>query len=575
MKLRDYQNDAVDAAIEYMRGGGRCGLISMATGTGKSVVIAELIRRVMTARPDIGVTVATHVSELVEQNYKKLKQIWQDAPAGVYSSGLGIWDKKQITFCGIQSVFSKDWYKTHLLIIDECHTISRKDKSMWASFIGRLKDINPNMIIIGLSATTFRLDSGNLCSGEDAMFESIVYEYGLSKAISDGYLCNLVGKKTATEYDISGVGKQGGEFKLKDLEAATNLDHLTAAAVREVVEKWGTGRKSWLAFCNGIAHSFAVRDEIRKYGISCETVTGETPDNERVDILERFKNGSLTAVTNNAVWTTGVDVPNVDMIIMLRHTMSGGLLLQMAGRGTRVMTDINLPTPKERRDAIKSSVKPNCLFLDFAGNIQRHGFLDQITGKDKKKGEGVAPMKFCPDCSSICHAAATFCKDCGFKFQVIEKEAVGKLHDGDVFSNNAPIEKEVLGVSFMATVPKEGKISTLKVRYKHPDNDATTEWLGFQHTGRYHKTAIEWLKLHAPLKSWDYTKTIKQAVEEGFFDDLKWPTKITVRKEGDFWKPIKRDFSTILDNHDVANLASYSRNDALVNTLAEMDDIAF
>lgn len=535
---REYQEGAVDAVISYLRTNEGNPVVCAATGTGKSIMIARLIERVKKANPIARIMIATHVAELLEQNAGKLASLLPDADVGFYSAQLGEKEHtNEIVFAGIQSIFrQKELGKFNILIVDEAHTIGRKEASMWGKLIDKLREANPKLRIVGFSATPFRMDSGSLTAGDDALFTDIVYDYGLARAIQDGYLCPLIPKATETKYDISGVGKLGGEYNLKQLEAATNVDELTQKAVREIIQRAGGIRKSWLIFCNGVAHSFAIRDELRRLGITCETVTGDTPDYERAQILADFKSGKVTAVTNNAVWTTGVDVPNVDLIAMLRHTMSGGLLLQMAGRGTRIMADIvGCITAKDRRAKIASSIKPNTLFLDFAGNIERHGFLDQITAKDKRKsGEGVAPMKSCPECFTICHAAATKCKDCGYEFPRNEVNHLTDAYDGALFGG-MPEEKKIIDVEYFPwNLTKEGKIPTLMVKYTHPDGKSTREWVCLQHTGFAKSKADQWWAARDTLGTSITGMTVEQIYNDGYCKFLKWPESIVVKKDGKF-----------------------------------------
>lgn len=535
--LRDYQEAAVDSVIEYLKHNSGNPIVCAATGTGKSIMIARLVERVKKANPDSRIMIATHVAELLEQNKGKLLDLLHAADVGVYSAQLGVKDHaNEIVFAGIQSIYKKsDLGKFNLLIVDEAHTIGRKEVSMWAKLIETLTASNPKLRIVGFSATPFRMDSGSLISGDDALFTDIVYDYSLSRAIQDGYLCPITAKWTQTQYNIDGVGKLGGEFNLKQLEEKTNVDELTQAAVREMIEKGGD-RKSWLIFCNGVAHSFAIRDEIRRHGISCETVTGETPDFERAQILADFKSGKLRAVTNNAVWTTGVDVPNVDLIAMLRHTMSGALLLQMAGRGTRIMADIApCISSKDRRAKIAASIKPNVLFMDFAGNIQRHGFLDQIKAKEKgKAGEGVAPMKPCPDCFSICHAAARKCNDCGYEFPQNTESKVGERYDGALFGGE-PEEKEVIDVEYYPwNLNKKDKTPCLLVKYHHPDGSHTREYICLQHTGFAKQKADKWWQERDTLGASISFMPVEQIYNDGYCKHLKWPNRITVKKEKGF-----------------------------------------
>jgi len=332
-------------------------------------------------------------------------------------------------------------------------------------------------------------------------------------------------------------------------------------AVDEMIKRAGC-RKSWLIFCNGVAHSFSVRDELIRRGIVAETVTGETPDYERARILEEFKSGKVQAVTNNAVWTTGVDVPNVDLIGMLRHTMSGGLLLQMAGRGTRVTIDLSeYDTPKQRRDAIAASEKPNCLFLDFAGNIYRRGFLDQIKAKEKgKKGEGVAPMKFCPECFTICHAAAPKCKDCGFEFPKNEVQKLDNAYDGAVLGGE-PETRDVIGIEYLPhNLNKDGKTPCLLVKYTHPES-VTKEYICLQHEGFAKQKAIKWWNERGGGDFGSFG--IKAIVDSGMCQGLKIPAKIKVKKEGKYDRIVNYDFSSapVIESPD--------------NTLADIEDIPF
>jgi len=561
MKLRRYQMDAASAAIDGLKRSINP-VICAATGTGKSLIIASLIERLLKANNGIRIMVATHVAELLEQNAGKLKAIMPDADIGIYSAGLGTRDiTNNIVFAGIQSVYrAKEIGTFQVLIVDEAHTISRKNASMWGNLIERLKSTYPKLKIIGLSATPFRMDSGSLTSGEDSLFDEIVFDYGLGRAVQDGYLVPLVGKATKTVYNIDGVGKVAGEFNLKELEAATNVDELTRQAVSEVIE-WGHNRKSWLFFCNGISHSFAVRDELRRRGILAETVTGETPDYERQQILEALKNEEIKAVTNNAVWTTGVDIPNVDLIAMLRHTMSGGLLLQMAGRGTRTIIDLSqYETSKHRRDAIAASDKPDCLFLDFAGNIRRHGFLDQIKAKEKgAKGEGVAPMKHCDQCFTICHAAAKKCKDCGYEFPQNEKEILEGAHNGAVMGGE-PETRDVIGIEYLPhNMNKEGKTPCLCVKYTHPDG-FTKEYICLEHEGFAKQKALKWWNTRGGGNVDGLG--IKAIIDLGFCQGLKIPSSIKVKKDGKYDRITAYDFS----------LPSKIEED---NTLAEIEDIEF
>lgn len=424
-KLRPYQKEALDALKAYWAEGGEHPLVVMATGTGKSLVQASLAKGLTEEFPGLRILSVTHVKELIEQNYLELLGDWPFAPAGIYSAGLGRRDtQSQILFCGIQSVHDKARKIGHvdLLEVDEAHLIPKSADTRYARFIQDLLAINPEMRIVGFTATDYRTDSGKLTEGDERLFTEIVYEYGIADGIKDGYLAPLVSKATATGFDMAGVARRGGDFVPGALQSAVDKEGTTKAAVAEIVAA-GANRKSWLIFCAGVQHAEHVRDEVRTHGISCEMITGDTPSHERARYLRDYKAGKLRCLTNNSVLTTGFNAPGVDLIAGLRPTLSCGLYVQIAGRGTRPVyaPGSDLSTAEGRLAGIASGHKPNCLYLDFAGNVMRHGPVDAVTPRKPGEGTGEAPVKECPNCHSLVHISAKVCPDCGHEFPENEK----------------------------------------------------------------------------------------------------------------------------------------------------------
>jgi DNA repair protein RadD len=154
---RWYQEEAVASLWDYFRNGGRGNpIVALPTGTGKSVIIARFLQSVFNAFPHQKVIVLTHVKELIKQNYEKLLTVWSFAPAGVYSAGLNSRQhNKAIIFAGIQSVWKKAELFGHvdLVLIDEVHLVPLEKMAMYQSFIQALMLRNPNLKLIGLTAT--------------------------------------------------------------------------------------------------------------------------------------------------------------------------------------------------------------------------------------------------------------------------------------------------------------------------------------------------------------------------------------------------------------------------------------
>lgn len=192
--LRPYQQQAVDNTIRYFRTSRRPAVIVLPTGAGKSLVIAELAR-VARGR----VLVLAHVKELVEQNSRKYESY--GLPAGVYSAGLGQKDRDhKVIFGSIQSVAraSDDFFKDFsLLVIDECHRVAEEGSTQYQEVIAKLQAENPQICILGLTATPYRLGLGwifeNAVGGEikshkKRFFKQCVFELPLSYMIRNQYL---------------------------------------------------------------------------------------------------------------------------------------------------------------------------------------------------------------------------------------------------------------------------------------------------------------------------------------------------------------------------------------------------
>jgi DNA repair protein RadD len=476
LQLRDYQRAALDALYSYWDKDGGSPLLVLPTGAGKSLVIATLMRELLEQYPDMRILNVTHVRELLTQNYKELLGIWPFAPAGLYSAGLGQSDAHaQIIFGGVQTIANKTARIGHidLVLVDEAHLVPRKSETQYGKLFAGLRAINPDMRIAGLTATPFRLGEGMLTDGDGAMFDDIAFEKPVGELIDEGYLCRPVSKGMATGYDLDGVGKVGGDYNQGKLQAAVDKDSVTRAAVDEVM-KYGANRKAWLLFCAGVEHAYHMRDEIRSRGITCETVAGETPTAERDRILADFKAGRIRAVTNNSVLTTGFNHPGVDLLALCRPTLSASLYVQMIGRGLR-----NAPG------------KENCLILDFAGCVRKHGPIDAIRVKEPGKGEGEAPVKQCPECESLVHASAKVCPDCGHEFPPSEEPKHAASADiMPVLSNAPPVWHAVTGRHFREHPPKPGKPPSVKVTYRLGLN-VQSHWLCPEHGNGYARTRAD------------------------------------------------------------------------------------
>jgi DNA repair protein RadD len=417
--LRDYQKRAIGELYDWFGknpAGNPC--VVLPTGAGKSHIVAALCKDAVSNWPDTRILMLTHVKELIEQNADKMREHWRNAPMGIYSASIG---KRQlgepITFAGIQSVRTKARLLGHidLIIIDECHLVNHKDEGGYRNLINDLREINKNIRVVGLTATPFRLGHGKITEG-DALFHDLLEPVSIEELVYKGFLSNLRSKLTEKHFDLSGVHKRGGEYIEGELAAAVNTLENNEAVVQEVIRLAGD-RKAWLFFCSGVAHAQAMADTLNDHGIPADFVIGSTPKAERERIIADFKSGKLRALTNANVLTTGFDYPDIDLIAMLRPTMSASLYVQMAGRGMRV---------KSHTD--------HCLVLDFAGVVAQHGPITAIQAKSpsqKSDNSGEAPVKVCENCNELVAISQRECPSCGYNFPPPE-EKVYKLHQDDI-----------------------------------------------------------------------------------------------------------------------------------------------
>lgn len=528
MKLRDYQQRAIDQLYDWFRAGNSGNpCLVLPTGSGKSHIVAALCKDFLQNWPETRVLMLTHVKELIEQNAEKMRQHWPGAPLGIYSASIGRKDLGEpITFAGIQSVRTKADELGHidLVLIDECHLVNHKEEGGYRTLLAELQAINSALRVVGLTATPYRLGHG-LITDAPAIFADLIEPVSIEELVFRGYLSKLRSKVTEARLDVSGVKKRGGEYIEADLQRAVDTADQNEAVVREVIARAGD-RKAWLFFCTGVAHAQHVAEVLQEYGIAAACVTGDTPKAERAAILAAFKAGKLRALTNANVLTTGFDYPDIDLIAMLRPTMSPSLYVQMAGRGMR---------PKSHTD--------HCLVLDFAGVVEMHGPITAVQPPKKAgSGEGEAPVKVCDTCNELCPISARQCPACSAEFPAPAPKRF-ELRTDDIMGLEAS-EMAVTSWNWRKHVSKASGKEMLAVTYYGALSDKPiTEYLPINHDGYAGQKALGLLvqaktKSNAPNTADNSIDGIAQAMNDGMP-----PVKITYKQDGKFHRVLTREWT--------------------------------
>ena len=346
--------------LEWFRSTSEPGLLCLPTGAGKSLVIAELARL---ARGRV--LVLAHVRELVEQNHAKYQAYGLEAD--IYSAGLGQKQAaRQVVFGSVQSVVRnlhafRDAGFT-LLVIDECHRVSLEEDSSYQQVISHLRQQNPQLKILGLTATPYRLGQGFIYhrhlqqqavrGDEGCFFQACIYELPLRWMVKKGYLVKPLKMDMALlAYDFSQLTRTtAGHFSEAELDERVRSSRVTPSIVQDIQER-AADRRGVMIFCASVRHAQEVASRLPEEQTAL--ITGDLAGAEREALITAFKAQQIKYLVNVSVLTTGFDAPHVDLIALLRPTESVSLYQQILGRGLRLSPQTD---------------KLDCLLLDYAGN---------------------------------------------------------------------------------------------------------------------------------------------------------------------------------------------------------------
>jgi len=354
-RLRDYQQTAVENVLNYFKKKRDPAVVVLPTGAGKSLVIAELAR-IAKGR----VLVLAHVKELVEQNYEKY--VSYGLAAGIFSASLGKKDRShKAIFGSVQSIARapNDFFDDFsLLVIDECHRVSNDEchrvpndevnegSTQYQEVIKKLREHNPGICILGLTATPYRLglgwiyefsQTGELKTEQPRFFKQCVFELPLSYMIKNRYLTAPVKvDHPVTSYDFSELSEKDRMYTTAEVEeilkTQKRLTPLIIKNIMDITERYN--RQGVMIFSASVRHA----EEILSYlpPESCRLVVGDTDMATRDQTVQDFKQQKFKYLVNVSVLTTGFDAPHVDMIAILRPTESNSLYQQIVGRGLRL-----------------------------------------------------------------------------------------------------------------------------------------------------------------------------------------------------------------------------------------------
>ena len=367
--LRKYQQEASDRAVQALKTYDKPFIIQMATGAGKSLVIADICHKL-----DDNVLILQPSKEILEQNYNKLKSYGID-DVSMYSASMNSKEIAKYTYATIGSIYKKPELFQHFkyVIIDECHGVNPKNlEGMYTKFLQAIQCTK----VCGLTATPYR-NQQKFVWIDDAMyytttlkmvnrihpffFKKIIYKIETLDLIEMGYLCPIEYFVDNVDLSELKVNSTGADFTTESLEKFWNTKRLRRIA--QAVEYSDKNNKRTLVFCSSIRQATNAKALLDAMKIKTEVVTGKTPLKERGQIIQQFKDGDIKHLLNVGVFTTGFDMPELDCIVLARPTMSLALYYQMVGRGVRL-------DPKNGDKSLK--------VYDLAGVVERMGTIEGI-----------------------------------------------------------------------------------------------------------------------------------------------------------------------------------------------------
>lgn len=394
MHLRDYQIEAIDALNRALEKHSRV-LITAATGSGKSAIIAEICRQ-----SEGRVLVLCHQAEILEQNARTLKALTGES-ASLFCAGLGVKDlSARVVIAHRDSLARVQIPEFPTVIADECHLISERKDSRYQTIFARANASR----IIGLTATPYRLQGGKIY-GKGRFFDVQACQIGIRRLIDQGYLCDYEIVDCDPVFEASDIETSGGDFDIEQLDAKGQSNVILQGSIAAIHKHTSKGNLG-LIFATGRGHARAIQEAL---GMEvCGYIDGETKQDRRERMISEMRSGESPYkwVVNVGCLTTGVDIPRVDSVIMLRPTQSAGLLLQCYGRGLRVHTS-------------KTKLK----ILELTDNFNRFGSIDSpmLFGTARPPADdlvvGNGPTgKECPSCGMTVGNATRQCPHCDYLF---------------------------------------------------------------------------------------------------------------------------------------------------------------
>lgn len=420
IELRDYQLQTYSMITDSLKKGEKKLMVVKPPGAGKGTFIAWLLWR-MQARGNRGLFIVHKRDLIISENGlgDRLEKQFNFYDYGYYLAGMPK-SERPIMMGTVQTMSRRKATggKFSVVIIDECHRIKMNTYQ-------KLMKRFPDAIIIGFTATPFRGDKKGFVDDFDVLIHPIKYN-GLVKRKA------LVPTKVIAPVlapDVTSVKTRGDSNGFKDFvdDELVKLydDERVYTGVVEKYKQYAMGMKTIVFNCNSKQHSRRMAQYFVDAGVSCKAIDSDTPLEERNQLLTDFKNDKFDVLCNIALFTEGISIDDVKCIVFNVATTSPTKWVQGAARGSRPIFNSDYSDWLKGPDG--NYIKKECLILDFGGNAERHGYIDDydsfgftLAGDPPKMGD--VATKTCPECELVVYAQTRVCPECGYVFPIKPKE---------------------------------------------------------------------------------------------------------------------------------------------------------
>lgn len=410
MILRPRQREFVSNSVAALKKHGNT-LGIAPTGAGKTLMLSKVTKEIIGDNKKA--LILAHRDELTAQNAAKFLKINQGTTTSIFDAKTKSF-AGQVTFAMVQTLSRQSNLKQipflDLLVIDEAH---HAPSESYQNIIGEVKKKNHQILIYGVTATPNRGDKKDLSK----VFSNVADQITISELIASGH---LVKPRTyiidvGAQNDLKNVKKTAGDFDMKAVEEIMNKSPIT----EEIFTKWqefASNRKT-VIFCSTLVHAKAVYEVFNNHSIKTVLIHGDLSENDRKYILHSFEQGDAQVIVNVSVLTEGWDYQPVSCVILLRPSSFKSTMIQMIGRGLRVVDPELYP----------NVAKEDCIILDFGTSSLIHGCLEvdanlEKVRKSNKKNQKSSNKK-CPNCAILIALACNSCPVCDYNFKDKNEES--------------------------------------------------------------------------------------------------------------------------------------------------------